>query len=397
MPGMIGVDGLPIIAYLTIAIVCLNALVMAGVSMIHPREQGPSVWALGNMLAAVGVTIMTVRTSQNEPLVALLGNAMFIGSYVSLWIGCAQFRRRGMPWLPVGALLAVWLPAFLWYLLGAPDAAARAVVMALALTAICFAITATVLHRIEPGLLQTQGFLGLVFALLGMLYLLRATAVLSGLLEQSDYGLGPLGSGIFLIPAVGGMLATLACTLMLSQRLQLRLQSHSQTDPLTGLLNRVLLDTLGEKEVARARRHGYGLCIVAFEIDHFDAICQRQGHAAGDALLMRVARLAGATLRREDYMARLDDSALFCILLPSTRLRGAQQMAERLRLVITDRESIDDMQVTASFGIAALGLHGDDWASMMQRADTALYRAKTDGPNRIETAPLSDVAFIAQA
>ena len=56
MPGMIGVEGLPIIAYLTIAVVCLNALVMAGVSMVHPREPGPSAWALGNMLVAVGVT-----------------------------------------------------------------------------------------------------------------------------------------------------------------------------------------------------------------------------------------------------------------------------------------------------------------------------------------------------
>lgn len=392
MPGMIGVDGLPIIAYLTIAIVCLNALVMAGVSMIHPREPGPSTWALGNMLVAVGVTVMTVRTSQNEPLVALLGNAMFVGSYVSLWIGCARFRLRQPPWPLIAGLVAVWLPAFLWYLLVSPDAAARATVMALVLMIICFGIAATMLYRIEPGLLQTQGFFGLIFGVLGMLYLLRAAAALGGLLEQSDFGAGPLGSGIFLIPAIGGTLATLACTLMLSQRLQLRLQLHSQTDPLTGLLNRGLFGDLGEKEVARARRHGYGLCLLAFDIDHFERINRLHGFAAGDALVHQIAALVGTTLRREDHFGRLD-GAHFCIMLPSTRLSGAQQLAERLRQTIENRPLEKGLRVTASFGIAAFGLHGDDWASLMQRAEIALHRAKTEGRNRVETAPLSDAAF----
>jgi diguanylate cyclase (GGDEF)-like protein len=396
MPGMIGVESLPIIAYLTIAIVCLNALVMAGVSMIHPREPGPSIWALGNMLAAVGVTIMTVRAPQNEPLVALLGNAMFVGSYACLWIGCARFRLRPPPWLLITAVVAIWFTAFLWYLLASPDAVARVTVTALVLTAICFCIAAIVLHRIEPGLLQTQGFLGLIFGMLGMLYLLRAVAALAGLLEQADFGAGPLGSGIFLIPAAAGTLATLSCTLMLSQRLQLHLQVNSQTDPLTGLLNRGLFNDLGEKEAARARRHGYGLCLLAFDIDHFKRINQQHGYAAGDALLREIAALVGTTLRREDHFGRLD-GAQFCIMLPSTRLSGAQQLAERLRQTIAGRRLESGPQVTASFGIAAFGLHGDDWTSLMQRAETALYRAKTEGRNRVETAPLSDAAFATPA
>jgi len=393
---MIGVDSLPIIAFLTITIVAFNALAMAAVSMVHPRENGPAAWAFGNMLAAVGITIMIVRTPQNEPLVALLGNAMFIGSYASLWIGCARFQQHPLPWRPLVAIAAAWLPAFLWYLLGDPDAAARATVMALALAAICGGIAVSMLRRIEPGLLQTQGFLGLIFGVLGILYLLRATASITRLLEQADFSLGPLGNGIFVIPAAATTLATLTCALMLNQRLQQRLRAGSQTDPLTGLLNRGLLDSLGDKEVARARRHGYGLCIVAFDVDHFDHINQRHGYLAGDALLRQIGGLAGDILRREDHLSRLD-GAHFCIMLPSTRLSGAQQMAERLRHAIACHPLDNGLQVTASFGIAALGLHGDDWASMMQRAETALYRAKTEGRNRVETAPLSDAAFAAPA
>lgn len=393
MPGMIGVDNLPIIAFLTITIVAFNALTMACVSMVHPRESGPSAWAFGNMMAAAGITIMTLRTPLNEPLVALIGNAMFIGSYVSLWVGGAHFRHQSPPWLAIGTLLAAWLPVFLWYLLPAPDAAARATVMALTLAAICFGIATTMLRRIEPSLLQTQGLLSLIFGLLGMLYLLRAGMSLTGMLEQDDFAAGPLGSGLFIIPAIVNTLATLICTLMLGQRLQLRLQTHSQTDPLTGLLNRGLFDDLGEKEVARARRHGYGLCLLAFDIDHFERINRQHGYTAGDALLRQLAALVGTALRREDHFSR-QDGAHFCIILPSTRLNGAQLLAERLRQTI---ENHDNLPVTASFGIAAFGLHGDDWASLMQRAETALYRAKTEGRNRVETAPLSDAAFTAPA
>lgn len=394
MPGMIGVDGLPIIAYLTIAIVAFNALAMAAVSMIHPREGGPAAWAFGNMLAAVGVTIMIVRTPQNEPLVALFGNTMFVGSYAALWIGCARFLQHPLPLRPTIAITIAWLPAFMWYLLVDPNPAARATVMALALAALCGGIAIGMLRRIEPGLLQTQGFLGLIFAVLGMLYLLRAAASMMRLLENSDFGYGPLGSGIFIIPAAATTLATLTCALMLNQRLQLRLHAGSQTDPLTGLLNRGLLDSLGSKEVARARRHGYGLCIVAFDIDHFEQINRQYGYSAGDAMLRQIGSLMGGILRREDHIGRLD-GAHFCIMLPSTRLSGAQQMAERLRQTIASRPLENGLQVTASFGIAALGLHGDDWAGMMQRAQTALYRAKTEGRNRVETAPLSDAVFAA--
>lgn len=392
MLGMVGIEGLPIIAWFTIGIAAINALVMACVSMVHPREPGPAPWAFGNMLAAVGITIMTLRAPQTDPLVGLFGNAMFLASYVALWVGCARFRLRQPPWRLIAAIAGLWLAIFLWFLLVQPDITVRAAVIALALAALCFGVTWTMLRGIEPGLLQTQAFLGMLFGALGLLYLLRATAAMSGMLANRDFGGGPLGAGIFIIPALASLLATASCALMLSQRLQQRLQFNAQTDPLTGLLNRGLIDDIGGREVSRARRHGYGLALVIFDIDHIEAINRRSGYAAGDTALRRIAECARKALRLEDYVARLEGGT-FCILLPSTRLAGAQQLAERLRREIATHPVDGGQPVTASFGIAALGLHGDDWGSMMQRARTALYRAKTEGRNRVEVAALSETAF----
>lgn len=128
------------------------------------------------------------------------------------------------------------------------------------------------------------------------------------------------------------------------------------------------------------------------EIDHFEAVNSTHGYPVGDMMLQRISALASASLRQEDFIARLDHSG-FALLLPSTRMAGAQQMAERLRREIAaTRIEIDGqvLSVTASFGIAAFGLHSDDWAEMVQHAQTALNRAKTDGGDRIEIAALSN-------
>jgi diguanylate cyclase (GGDEF)-like protein len=181
---------------------------------------------------------------------------------------------------------------------------------------------------------------------------------------------------------------------MVSQRLLQRLQTSVRTDQATGLVNRGLLDEIGAKEVSRARRHGYGVSAIVLDIDHFEALSRQKGNGFGDAVLQQIAGIINANMRREDYLARIDGTTL-CILLPSTRLAGAQQLAERLRQQIAAMHPAGEpaSPITASFGIATLGLHGDDWNSLMQRAETALDQAKTGGRNRVSVARLSEASL----
>jgi diguanylate cyclase (GGDEF)-like protein len=390
--GVIGAANLPIIALVTLALLGINVLVGVGISVVHPREEGPPTWALGNVLFAVGVAVLMLRTTQNEPYVALFGNAIFVLSYILTWIGFTRFRFRPPPYRAAALIFIGYLAGFSWFLLVDPDQVVRAAITAGTIALLCGLTTWTMLYRIEAALVQTQAFIGMLAGALGLLYLLRSIAALVGALQASDFGGGPLGASIFILPTIASLLVTAACILMLNQRLQQRLQVSAQTDPLTGLINRGLLDDLAGKEIARAKRHGYGLSVVVFDLDHFDAINSVHGYDAGDSVLRQVATLVTSNTRREDYAARLD-SATFCLLLPSTRLAGAQQLAERLRLEIA-ATALDfngkTTSLTASFGLAALGLHSEDWTEMMQRAQVALYRAKADGRNRIEIATFSE-------
>lgn len=392
MPDFIRADDLPVIALVTLALLGINVLVGVWVSVVHPREEGPATWALANMLFGTGVAVLMLRVPQEDPYVALFGNIVLVVSYLLMWFGFLRFRFRAVPYIPAGIGLLAYAATFTWFLLAQPDIVVRVTLTAGTIAVICGLITWTMLYRIETGLVQTQAFIAILYGALGLLILLRAISAATGALQPVDFGGGPFGARVFVLPTIASLLATAACILMLNQRLQQRLQVSAQTDPLTGLINRGLLDDLGRKEVARAKRHAYGLSIVVMEPDHFDAINSAHGYEAGDTVLRRLSMLATASLRQEDFIARLDESS-FALLLPSTRMAGAQQMAERLRREIAAtaiETGGETLTLTASFGIAAFGLHGDDWNEMVQRAQMALYRAKTDGGNRIELAALSD-------
>lgn len=395
MTAVAGVGDYEMVALVSIAIAIVNVLVMIGISVVHAREPGPPLWALASMIFAAGVTIMALRNPQNETAVIIAGNSAFVLMYAVYWWGLLGFLHRRPPLLLTAVLFLLYLLPFTWFTVADPDATARVVVVCLAMAVIIACMVWSLMRSLEPGLLQSQMFVALVFSIAAVLYLLRAIAGLIGMIGEADFQRSPLGTGIFLIPAIGSLLATFGCGMMLTQRLQQRMQFNTRTDTLTGLVSRALLDDLGIKEVARSRRHGYPLSVVIFDIDHFDSVNREHGHRSGDVAMRQLAAMIVAQLRREDCFAR-QDGASFCILLPSTRLAGAENLAERLRSQVAATSLAVNgsaLILTASFGIATLGLHGEDWATLVQRAQGALNRAKAEGRNRIATAPLVGAAL----
>jgi diguanylate cyclase (GGDEF)-like protein len=157
------------------------------------------------------------------------------------------------------------------------------------------------------------------------------------------------------------------------------------TDALTGLLNRRAFLESTRREVARAKRYGEHLSVVLLDIDHFKQINDKRGHAAGDVVLAAVGRLLNTTLRTCDIVARWGGEE-FVLVLPSTALDPAELVAERVReelagLSIKDGNG-DPIPVTASFGVAAYG-GGETLEQMIDRADRAMYLAKSGGRNRV--------------
>lgn len=172
-------------------------------------------------------------------------------------------------------------------------------------------------------------------------------------------------------------------------RLSQELERLATTDPLTGLYNRRAFMERAEEVFARVHRHGHQAAIVILDIDHFKHINDGFGHDVGDKVLIRLAEILNASLRRTgDLAARLGGEE-FVLLLPDVRPEGAVMLSERLRAIFEETKiatHAGEQQFTASFGVAAMDRRDDSVEHTLKRADQALYLAKNNGRNQVRQA-----------
>ncbi|MGB4925059.1 MAG: diguanylate cyclase, partial [Giesbergeria sp.] len=164
------------------------------------------------------------------------------------------------------------------------------------------------------------------------------------------------------------------------------LDRQARTDALTGLLNRRGFEAHIGFALALAARNLQPLSVVTFDVDHFKRINDRYGHAVGDAVLQRLARLLPEHLRASDIVARVGGEE-FVALLPSTDTAGAMKVAQALLDAVAATADPDVGQLTLSAGVASLRNLQDTRAALLQRSDEALYTAKQAGRNRVRMTP----------
>lgn len=167
----------------------------------------------------------------------------------------------------------------------------------------------------------------------------------------------------------------------------------ASTDSLTGLPNRRIFDETLPRDMARTGRAGSPLCLLLIDVDHFKAYNDRHGHLAGDRCLIMVARAIRASLLRPADLAARYGGEEFAVILPDTDRRGAVQVAERIRKVVTSA-SLDPAHSTGSRLTVSVGAAEYDLARMPEtpadliaRADAALYAAKAAGRDRVIVDP----------
>lgn len=171
------------------------------------------------------------------------------------------------------------------------------------------------------------------------------------------------------------------------ERKNKELEYLATRDPLTNLLNRRALFELFENRFENAQKEGVELSGIMVDIDEFKSVNDRYGHSVGDEVIRFVARKLMSTARFGDLSARYGGEE-FCLILPGSNLQDALAVAERLRITVrTDfRAQFSlDIDLTISLGVASLEGPEDTANDLMNRADKALYAAKTHGRNRVVT------------
>jgi len=176
------------------------------------------------------------------------------------------------------------------------------------------------------------------------------------------------------------------------QLLNSKLEALSLTDSLTGIANRRHFDSILQQEWQRAQRLGHPLALAILDVDWFKPYNDHYGHPAGDVCLRQIAQALAATVcRSSDLVARYGGEE-FVFIMPMTNAAGALDIAQRVVQAVAALELPHTRspigQVTVSIGVVSITPTAASSAEvLLQRADAALYQAKTQGRNRAELAP----------
>jgi len=241
-----------------------------------------------------------------------------------------------------------------------------------------------ILTVIVTALIMTLGVLGLIkgyrparyfmiawgMLLIGVLaYMLKVFGVLPhNLLTQNGFQVGSLVEMVLL-------------SLALASRVR-ELQHQSRTDTLTRMPNRRYFDEVVAAEFERSRRGNGALALLIVDIDHFKQFNDQYGHSRGDEVLRQVAEALGNGVRRGDHVCRFGGEE-FALILPGTDGADAAEVAESLRSTVASTTT-SDAPVTVSIGVASTRDHAfDSIDDLFKAADSALYRAKREGRNRV--------------
>ena len=200
-----------------------------------------------------------------------------------------------------------------------------------------------------------------------------------------------IGTLLFVLPGISVLSVRLGRmrTKLLQHKASLedayaRIERLSVRDELTSLLNRRHVNATLEREQLKVDRGGAPGCVAMLDIDHFKQINDTYGHAGGDVVLQRFARLAEQSFRGSDLVARWGGEE-FLVLMPHTEMASAVHALQRLLVAVNalSYPSLgSDLRVTVSIG-AACFRPGESPTGLVERADRALYAAKIGGRNRL--------------
>ncbi|MEO0035078.1 MAG: hypothetical protein RLZZ501_1101 [Pseudomonadota bacterium] len=356
-------------------------LASAALALVNRRGlpvPGVRLWTVGNAIGAVGLMLSVARAALPELFGIVLANILLVLAMSCQIAGCRQFvGRPGRLGLGLALTAAIAAEAA-WFTFVQPSIAVRVVAISLLFALLCGAGAWALLR---PGLkpaLPLRCYGGLYLAL-AVFFMVRA--VMAWDVAIPDYfASGPIALSAHLAGFVQLVLGTFLQLVLIAEWLVADIARQASLDPLTGLLNRRAFAAIAGKLLAAAGRSGRPVALLMLDLDHFKRANDSRGHAFGDELLCRFARVAERELRAGDVICRHGGEE-FAALLPDADPDQALLVADRLRRAFAEDSCAAEVRATVSVGIAACDL-GDGLDGLLRRADRALYRAKNEGRDR---------------
>lgn len=356
------------------------ALIMFSLKRSYPPSiRGLNEWGIALLMVTVGSSLAGGFGSLPTFATITLPRILFPSGLFLTYVGAQRFfgeTPRFTPWL---VLIATSVFAQMWFTYQAPDYAAR-LRLSGALSVLLFVAFVNLVRR--QGLTSFARLLtvGVLVSTCGIVLMRLAVTVFW---HQGDdiYDATPQHLVYLCALSVSILLLAVSMVLLAAERLHAEMAYLASHDSLTNALTRRHMNDVCAIELERSQRHGRCMALLVLDLDHFKAINDTHGHLRGDQVLVDFVAKVNALLRLPDQLARFGGEE-FVVLLPETSLEEALGVAERIRAVCAQPSTVP--ACTVSIGVTTNMLVGDTVDSLVARADAAMYRAKTQGRNRVE-------------
>lgn len=364
------------LALVTLTLLCLFYFI----TFRRTRSPYSGWWCSALLLFLTGSASYLLDGTVHQVWANPLGNTLLVGGAGAMWAGARSLRRASPK---------------LWALLAGPAVTGVVSVLdhpatnnwsggavLLGMMGLMLGLSSRELFRLDVDYSRVHRPLAYGSALLGLYYLGRLIAfVLDG--QEGPVFVTYFGSvATTLLTSVILVLASFTMAEVSNEQLTRDLRARATVDGLTGLLNRTAFLDLAGNELRRLSGARTTAAIVLADLDHFKAVNDKYGHAAGDAALQTFAAACTASVRSTDLVGRYGGEE-FILLLPGVSPERASEMAATIsRRLQEEQPNAPAKLPTVSYGIASTGPGRVDLKALIDSADAALYRAKTLGRDR---------------
>ncbi|MCE4059572.1 diguanylate cyclase [Pandoraea sputorum] len=377
--------------FISIAILsCVMSVAVLG-SLYQAHVPGIRLWSVASALLAVTSALLLSGTS--DIVVATSSSLLMIASLLGVQ-GFRQFLNTRPDYAWEYVAIAAILGLLMYWTFVSPHVDARSAMISGVIAYVRFNIGWMVLRYRPPGRPKYAYYFVSVAATLGaVVHGVRSIAYALGLahetvfLEPTPLNVLFLGMATLTLPSL-----SVGMVLLAHDRLADRMERLATYDDLTGVLARRAFIARAETIAMQSGMGRMPLSVAILDIDNFKSVNDRYGHAAGDCALAHVASLISRSIRSDDVVGRIGGEE-FALLLPHVTKEEAGHLVDRLRdIVATSGSCIPNRDVvpTLSAGVDAFG-PGDTLATVMARADAALYAAKANGRNCVVVVPDTEV------
>ena len=358
-------------------------------SRIHHRMPGPGHWAAGAAIRFIGVILIAIGGNAPDFISVILIDVLVISGDVVILYGLCMFAGRPMfRWGPLIAALSMFVITSYYSSLVLPPVYRVIVLFSahLFITLLSLKVQWRIAKRDGiSGVLILAIASGLdIFLAPSQMLLLYLSPIYEGAAELLNW-VQPMNAALI------GILQTFGYTLLAANRTQKELHQMALLDILTGVPNRRAFDSTMKRAIEASRRHGTRLGLAVIDVYFFKRINDNHGHNVGDAVLRQLAATVAATLRDSDFFARIGGEE-FALVVEDANEESMKDVTERFRhaveSAVMDCEGVT-LKCTISTGVAISAAGQADFNALYTAADTALYRAKHGGRNRVEMAAQS--------